>query len=227
MPCRIYSQWPGDRPEQDPAARGHVCAPASGSGTPDHAGRRDDQREDSSARRRRRHRSATPVHDHAWRREAEFHRCHQFDDWRFQRQREHAKRIPESGAIASMISSVIFDLDGTLTMIPSPWRYVHERLGVWENKACGYLEEWLSGRMSYEEFCQRDASLWNGRSVDEIHTYLDEIEWNRHVPTVVRQLVAAQIPSIIISSGFKYVAAKIQEQCGWDPLLIYANELVD
>ena len=126
-----------------------------------------------------------------------------------------------------MISSVIFDLDGTLTMIPSPWRYVHERLGVWENKACGYLEEWLSGRMSYEEFCQRDASLWNGRSVDEIHTYLDEIEWNRHVPTVVRQLVAAQIPSIIISSGFKYVAAKIQEQCGWDPLLIYANELVD
>jgi phosphoserine phosphatase len=126
-----------------------------------------------------------------------------------------------------MISSVIFDLDGTLTMIPSPWRYVHERLGVWENAACGYLDEWLSGRMSYEEFCQRDARLWSGRSVDEIHAYLDEIKWNRHVSTVVKQLVAARIPSIIISSGFKYVAAKIQEQCGWDPLLIYANELVD
>ena len=126
-----------------------------------------------------------------------------------------------------MISSVIFDLDGTLTKIPSPWRYVHERLGVWENTACKYLDEWLSGKMSYEEFCRRDASLWNGLAVDKIYAYLDEIEWNRHVPAVVERLVAARIPSVIISSGFKYVAAKIQERCGWDPLLIYANELVD
>jgi phosphoserine phosphatase len=126
-----------------------------------------------------------------------------------------------------MISSVIFDLDGTLTRIPSPWRYVHERLGVWDSVACNYLEEWLSGGISYEEFCQRDTRLWNGRRVDEIHSYLDEIEWNRHVPAVVESLVSARIPSVIISSGFKYVAAKIQEQCGWDPLQIYANELTD
>ena len=52
-----------------------------------------------------------------------------------------------------MISSVIFDLDGTLTNIPSPWRYVHERLGLWQDTACGYLDEWLSGKISYEEFC--------------------------------------------------------------------------
>ncbi|HYR41564.1 MAG TPA: HAD-IB family phosphatase [Terriglobia bacterium] len=126
-----------------------------------------------------------------------------------------------------MISSVIFDLDGTLTMVPSPWRYVHERLGVWENTAYHFLNEWLAGRVSYEEFCRRDTSLWNGRTVDEIHAFLDEIDLNRHVPAVVERLVARRIPSIIISSGFKYVAAKIQEQCGWNPLLIYANELVD
>lgn len=126
-----------------------------------------------------------------------------------------------------MISSVIFDLDGTLTKTPSPWQYVHQRLGVWETKACNYLEEWLSGKICYEDFCQRDTSLWNGRTVGEIHSYLDEIEWNRHVPTVVERLKAARIPSVIISSGFKYVAVKIQAQCGWDPLLIYANELAD
>jgi phosphoserine phosphatase len=126
-----------------------------------------------------------------------------------------------------VISSVIFDLDGTLTRIPSPWRYVHERLGVWETQACNYFDEWLSGKIGYEEFCRRDASLWDGRSVDEIHGYLDEIEWNRHVPAVIESLVAAQIPSIIISSGFKYVATKIQQEHGWAPLIIYANELVD
>ena len=126
-----------------------------------------------------------------------------------------------------MISSVIFDLDGTLTKVPSPWQYVHERLGVWENTACFHLDHWLSGKISYEEFCRRDTSLWNGRTIEEIHSYLDEIEWNRHVPSVVERLVAARIPSVIISSGFKYVASKIQERCKWNPLLIYANELVD
>src|SRR5262249_55513659 len=92
---------------------------------------------------------------------------------------------------------------------------------------CNYLEEWLSGRIPYEEFCHRDTRLWNGRPVDEIYSYLDEIEFNRHVPAVVQRLVAARIPSVIISSGFKYGAAQIQKRCGWTPLLIYANELVD
>ena len=81
-----------------------------------------------------------------------------------------------------MISSVIFDLDGTLTRVPSPWQYIHERLGVWESTACYHLEQWLSGKISYEEFCRRDTDLWNGRPVEEIYSYLDEIVWNRHVP---------------------------------------------
>ena len=126
-----------------------------------------------------------------------------------------------------MISSVIFDLDGTLTKIPSPWQYVHQRLGLWETPASRYLDEWLSGQICYEEFCRRDTSLWNGRSLDEIYSLLDEIDLNRHVPSVVERLVDARIPSIIISSGFRYVATKIQSQCRWEPLLIYANELVD
>jgi phosphoserine phosphatase len=125
------------------------------------------------------------------------------------------------------VSAVIFDLDGTLTKTPSPWRHIHERLGVWENTACGHLDRWIAGKISYEEFCTLDASLWNGKAVDEIYAFLDEIELNRHVPGVVRRLVDARIPSIIISSGFRYVAAKIQIQCDWQPLTIFANELTD
>jgi HAD superfamily phosphoserine phosphatase-like hydrolase len=125
-----------------------------------------------------------------------------------------------------MIASVIFDLDGTLTRVPSPWRYVHERVGVWHSKADSYLDEWLCGRISYEEFCHRDTGLWHGRSLEEIYSYLDEIEWNRHVQEVVDSLVARRIPSVIISSGFKYVASKIQDRFRWNPLLIFANELI-
>jgi phosphoserine phosphatase len=43
---------------------------------------------------------------------------------------------------------------------------------------------------------------------------------------VVGTLVERGVPSIIISSGFRYVARKIQSGCKWEPLLIYANELV-
>src|SRR5262249_3807201 len=156
---------------------------------------------------------AASLHDHARRGEAKFGRCHKFNARRFQGESKYAKRVPESGATSrEMISSVIFDLDGTLTMVPSPWQYVHERLGIWDTTACHYLNEWIAGQISYEEFCRRDTSLWNGRTVDEIHAFLDEIGFNRHVPAVVEHLVERRIPSIIISSGFKYVAAKIQRQ---------------
>ncbi len=107
------------------------------------------------------------------------------------------------GLSRKMVSAVIFDLDGTLTKTPSPWRHVHERLGVWDNMACAYLDEWQSGRISYDEFCRRDARLWTGHTIREIEDLLDEIDFNRHVPDVVRHLVQDGIPSIIISSGFQ------------------------
>jgi phosphoserine phosphatase len=125
------------------------------------------------------------------------------------------------------ISAVIFDLDGTLTLTPSPWQHVHERLGVWESIACTHLDRWLSKEISYEQFCRLDANLWNGRSVGEIHSFLDEIEINRHAPRIIRRLVESAIPSIIISSGFHYIASKIQRRWSWQPLLIYANELTE
>src|SRR2546428_12745420 len=96
-----------------------------------------------------------------------------------------------------MISSVIFDLDGTLTNIPSPWRYVHERLGLWQDTACGYLDEWLSGKISYEEFCRRGKNLWDGRTLDEIHGLLRENGFKRPVPAVAERLVGGGGPSVL------------------------------
>ena len=124
------------------------------------------------------------------------------------------------------IDSIIFDLDGTLTRVKSPWQHIHERLGVWENQANGFLQEWMSGQIGYEEFCRRDYALWGGHEIGEIEALLDEIELNRHVPDLVRRLIAERIPSIIISSGFSYVAQKIQREFSWEPLRIYANELI-
>ena len=125
-----------------------------------------------------------------------------------------------------MIAAAIFDLDGTLTTTPNPWRHIHESLGVWD-QANGHFEEWLSGKIDYMEFCRKDASLWKGSHLDEIHGFLDQIEMNRHVPEVTQTLTRLRIPSIIISSGFHHVARRVQRAHGWDPLIVYANELVE
>jgi phosphoserine phosphatase len=98
---------------------------------------------------------------------------------------------------------------------------------LWDTVAHAYLQQWLSGSITYDEFCRRDTQLWRGRQRAEIEGYLDEIAINAHVPTVVRTLAEKGIPSIVISSGFRYLAEKIERACQWKPLLIYANELVD
>ena len=125
-----------------------------------------------------------------------------------------------------MISAAIFDLDGTLTTTPNPWRHIHESLGVWD-KACGHFDEWLTGRIDYDEFCRKDTSLWKGSRLEAIQGFLDRIELNRHVPAVTRALTQRGIPSIIISSGFQHVARRIQAAYRWEPLVIYANELIE
>jgi HAD superfamily phosphoserine phosphatase-like hydrolase len=125
-----------------------------------------------------------------------------------------------------MIAAAIFDLDGTLTTTPNPWRHIHESLGVWE-KASGHFDEWLSGKIDYLEFCRKDASLWQGSLLRDLHAFLDRIELNRHVPDITRGLTQRGIPSIIISSGFHHVARRIQTTHGWEPLLVYANELIE
>jgi len=125
-----------------------------------------------------------------------------------------------------MISAAIFDLDGTLTTTPNPWRHIHESLGVWE-KANGHFSEWLDGKIDYDEFCRKDTGLWHGAKLDAIHSFLDQIVVNRHVPAVTRALVQRGIPSIIISSGFHHVARRIQAAHAWAPLFVYANELID
>jgi phosphoserine phosphatase len=125
-----------------------------------------------------------------------------------------------------MIAAAIFDLDGTLTTTPNPWRHIHESLGVWD-RASGHFQEWLSGTIDYDEFCRKDASLWHGSPLSDIHQFLDRIELNRHVPELTRSLTRRGIPSIIISSGFHHVARRIQTAHQWDPLVVYANELVE
>jgi phosphoserine phosphatase len=125
-----------------------------------------------------------------------------------------------------MIAAAIFDLDGTLTLTPNPWRHLHEALGVWE-RAEGHFGQWQAGEIDYHEFCRRDYRLWAGQPLAALHAHLDRIALNRHVPAVVSALGARRIPSVIISSGFHHVARRVRDTHQWTRLTVHANELVE
>ena len=57
-----------------------------------------------------------------------------------------------------MYRALLFDLDGTLTPVRSVWQHLHERLGLWDAHAVRHQEAFLRGRLTYEEFCRRDAA---------------------------------------------------------------------
>jgi len=49
---------------------------------------------------------------------------------------------------------IIFDIDGTITTHISSWRYIHEKLGLWQDRAFKYQEDFLAGRIDYKKFCE-------------------------------------------------------------------------
>ena len=122
----------------------------------------------------------------------------------------------------------VLDVDGTLTNIPSPWRHVHKTFGLWEGRGETILQQFLSGKISYDRFCELDADLWNGIGIrlDQVHEILDSIEIRPEALILLRRLEGADITTAMISTGFKRVAERIISAAGLDGRVeVIANDL--
>lgn len=127
------------------------------------------------------------------------------------------------------IRAVISDMDGTLTTVASPWRYIHERLGVWETHGIPIYQSFLRGEISYAEFCRLDLDLWmdHGLTLREIEIMLHEIPLNPHLERLTLQLKKRGIPVAIVSTGFTIIAERIRseaEELHWH---VEANHLIE
>lgn len=120
---------------------------------------------------------------------------------------------------------VLFDMDGTLTEVRSPWEHIHRLLGLWDGVGDRHLEAWLAGRIDYDAFFRLDVELWLGRPREELLGILDAIPLKPGVPETLRALDAAGVHPVILSTGFAHVGRRIGEAAGVD-LEIHANELV-
>lgn len=119
---------------------------------------------------------------------------------------------------------VVFDLDGTLTTERSIWQYIHRVLGTWENQAEEFQRLFLAGRISYEEFCERDAMVWKGMRLEDLKRITGSVSYHEGALQLQAFLKTKGLRLAAISSGLSILAERIQNDFGLD--FSVANDLL-
>jgi len=111
---------------------------------------------------------------------------------------------------------VVFDLDGTLTRERSIWEYIHIRLGKWYGFAEKYQKQFLAGRISYEEFCERDAQVWKGMKVQELLEMVKTVPFHPGADELIAYLKQKGLKLSVVSSGLSILSNWVHQKYGFD-----------
>jgi len=111
---------------------------------------------------------------------------------------------------------VIFDLDGTLTQERSIWEYIHKKLRKWYGFAEEYQNLFLAGKISYEEFCERDAQVWKGMKVEELSKIVETVPFHPGVDELVNYIKQKGLKLSMVSSGLSLLSKWVHEKYGFD-----------
>jgi len=111
---------------------------------------------------------------------------------------------------------VVFDLDGTLTRERSIWEYIHIRLAKWYGFAEEYQKQFLSGRISYEEFCERDAQVWKGMKVEELLEIVKTVPFHPGADELIAYLKQRGLKLAMVSSGLSILSDWVHQKYGFD-----------
>ena len=117
---------------------------------------------------------------------------------------------------------VVFDLDGTLTVVDSLWRYMHDAFGTWDRGKIA-AERYRNGEISYKEWAEADAKDWAGSSMAEVNDVVDGIRYREGAKEVFCELRRRGVKVVILSAGLSILAEKAARDLGAD--LAIANEL--
>jgi phosphoserine phosphatase len=111
---------------------------------------------------------------------------------------------------------VIFDLDGTLTQERSIWEYIHIRLGKWYGFAEEYQKQFLAGKISYEEFCERDAQVWRGMKVEELLEIVKTVPFHPGADELIAHLKQKGLKLSVVSSGLSILSDWVHQKYGFE-----------
>jgi phosphoserine phosphatase len=111
---------------------------------------------------------------------------------------------------------VIFDLDGTLTQERSIWEYIHKQLGKWYGFAEECQNQFLAGKISYEEFCERDAQVWKGMKLEKLLEIVKTVPFHPGVNELIDYLKQKGLKLSMVSSGLSLLSNWVHEKYGFD-----------
>jgi phosphoserine phosphatase len=126
------------------------------------------------------------------------------------------KRLEMSMKGNQRFQLVIFDLDGTLTQERSIWEYIHIRLGKWYGFAEEYQKQFLAGKISYEEFCERDAQVWRGMKVEELLEIVKTVPFHPGVDELINYLKERGLKLSMVSSGLSILSDWVHQKYGFE-----------
>ncbi|MDD5423141.1 MAG: HAD-IB family phosphatase, partial [Candidatus Omnitrophica bacterium] len=110
---------------------------------------------------------------------------------------------------------IIFDIDGTITRHISSWRYIHEKLGLWSNRAFRYQEEFFAGKINYRKFCELDAAHWKGMPDRRIRKIFGSVRYSQNAASSIRDLKKRGFKLVAISTGLQYMCDRIKREMGF------------
>jgi phosphoserine phosphatase len=114
---------------------------------------------------------------------------------------------------------IAFDIDGTITRHVSSWRYIHEKLDLWDALAKKYQDQFLAGRISYRRFCELDAAHWKGIKEERLRRIFLKIKYSTNAKKVVRKLKCDGFRLVAISTGLQFVTERVKEDLGFDHVI--------
>jgi phosphoserine phosphatase len=120
--------------------------------------------------------------------------------------------------------AIIFDIDGVIVKPVSSWRYLHETLRKWDALACRYQEAFLSGAITYREFCELDASHWKGMKEEELKEIFKTVPFMKNALTTLWSLKKRGFELFAISTGLHYVPQMLKEHSFFRTIISNALE---
>ncbi len=114
---------------------------------------------------------------------------------------------------------IIFDIDGTITRHVSSWRYIHEKLDLWDVLAKKYQEQFLAGKISYRRFCELDAAHWKGIKVTELERAFRSVRYSKNARKVISRLRGDGFKLVAISTGLQFMAERVKNELGFNHVI--------
>ena len=111
---------------------------------------------------------------------------------------------------------IIFDIDGTITTHISSWRLIHEKLGLWQDRAFKYQEDFHSGKIDYRKFCELDAAHWKGIPESKITNIFKGVRYSKNAKRCIKKLKDHGFKLAAVSTGLQYMPDRIKKEMSFD-----------